>query len=141
MALFAAYRIYFLIASYVLTFGAGWMAHSWKTDSDRLAQLERGIERANDASQNLENANEQTRTVYRTITQQVDKLVDRPIYRDRCFDDLGLQLANAFLAGEFNEPMPEAPTTERRDRRDNNTPDRDRLADVLRVPQQTWGAR
>ncbi len=38
--------------------------------------------------------------IYRTITQTVDRLVDRPVYRNVCFDDDGLRCANAAIRGE-----------------------------------------
>lgn len=63
-----------------------------KTRAAMLAQ-------ANAAVATLEAQNAKTRVVYRTITEMVDKIVDRPIYRDRCFDDDGLRLANAALGG------------------------------------------
>lgn len=55
--------------------------------------------KANTASGGLEKDNAKTRTVYKTITQTVDKIVERPVYRNVCLDDDGLRSANAALAG------------------------------------------
>jgi hypothetical protein len=54
---------------------------------------------ADSAVASLETKNAATRVIYRTITQQVDKIVDRDVYRNVCFDDDGLRLANAALGG------------------------------------------
>ena len=37
--------------------------------------------------------------VYRNITREVEKVVERPVYRSVCFDDDGLRAANRALAG------------------------------------------
>lgn len=36
----------------------------------------------------------------KTIIREIEKVVDRPIYRNICIDDAGLSLANAALAGK-----------------------------------------
>lgn len=53
---------------------------------------------ANTASTQLETVREKTRTVFRTITQEVDKIVERPVYRNVCLDDDGVQRVNAAIA-------------------------------------------
>lgn len=52
---------------------------------------------ANTASQNLEKGNAKDRIRYRTITKTVDRYIDRPVYRNVCFDADGLRDANAAL--------------------------------------------
>lgn len=50
----------------------------------------------------LEQDRGKTRVIFRTIMEGVDHLVESPdhvIYRNACFDDDGLRLANAALAG------------------------------------------
>ncbi len=55
---------------------------------------------ANAAIQTLEQKNVAARVVYRTLTQNVDRIIDRPIYRDGvCLDMDGILLANAALGG------------------------------------------
>lgn len=75
---------------------------------DAAQQVEKAraamIAQADAAVATLETQNGKTRVVYRTITEMVDKIVDRPIYRDRCLDDDGLQLANAALGGVAAAP-------------------------------------
>lgn len=51
------------------------------------------------AAQQLEKARGEKRIVYRTITQSIDKYIDRPVYRNVCLDADGLRDANAALSG------------------------------------------
>lgn len=45
-----------------------------------------------------------TRTVqYKTITKTVEKLVDRPVYKNQCVDEQGLEVINKALSGGGNE--------------------------------------
>lgn len=86
----------------------------WKGWSDRAARAEVATSKvveqshqqavseltaANVPAAKLEQTNAQEKIVYRTITQQVDRIVDRPVYRDRCIDDDGLRIARAAIAG------------------------------------------
>jgi len=103
-----------LLASMVLAIllaGGGYYA-GWR-DRDNEAQIAAGrqIEQSHQqavaeqqpaivAAKQLEVANANERVIYQTITKQVDRVVDRPIYRDRCIDDDGLRLARAAIAGE-----------------------------------------
>lgn len=52
------------------------------------------------ASTELENQRVNTQIKYRTITRTVEKVVDRPIYRNVCFDDDGVRSANTALTGQ-----------------------------------------
>lgn len=44
------------------------------------------------------------KTTYATITRHVDRIVDRPVYRDVCLDADGLRDINAALAGTSIDP-------------------------------------
>ncbi len=55
------------------------------------------LDQADAAISTLETGNAKARVVYRTIRETVDKLVDRPVYLQSCFDDDGLRLVNAAL--------------------------------------------
>jgi len=51
-------------------------------------------------AEKLEVEDAKAKVVYRTITETVDRIVDRPVYRaGMCFDDDGVRAANAALAG------------------------------------------
>lgn len=71
---------------------AGMVAESVKRRATEAAT-------AHTAAALLENNHEKTRIVYRTITRSVDRLVERPVYRNVCLDDDGVREANAALAG------------------------------------------
>ena len=63
---------------------------------------------AQKASQDLEAIRGKTQIKYKTIVKEVEKLVDRPVYRATCLDADGLRLANSALAREItpsSEPI------------------------------------
>ena len=62
-------------------------------------QREKEAQRAAEAATELEKVKTKTKVVYRTITQEVDRVVEKPVYRDVCLDPDGLRLANAALVG------------------------------------------
>ncbi len=65
-----------------------------------IRETEIAMEAKEDAASGaLEQDREKARTVYRTITKEVDRVVEKPVYRDACFDPDGVRLANAALAG------------------------------------------
>lgn len=69
------------------------------------------ITQANTASTKLEIGNAQAKIIYKTITQTVDRVVERPVYLNTCLDPDGLQLANAALAGIAAGPPSEPAAT------------------------------
>ena len=65
------------------------------------AQRERDAKQASTAATKLEVSNVKAKVVYRTITREVDKIVEKEVYRHVCFDADGVRLANAALRGEI----------------------------------------
>ncbi|SRR5258708_24650110 len=69
-----------------------------------------------DQSGKVEGQHAQDKIVYRNITTEVEKIVDRPVYRAQCFDPDGLRDANAALTRarpDSRQPdglVPTAPT-------------------------------
>lgn len=53
----------------------------------------------NDIAAQLEQARHERKTVYRTITRDVEKVVTRDVYRNVCLDSDGVRLVNDALAG------------------------------------------
>ena len=51
--------------------------------------------------QELEAERAKSKIVYKTVTRQVDKIIDRPVYRNVCLDADGLRDANAALSGSL----------------------------------------
>lgn len=76
------------------------------------------IRQANDAATQLEKAHAKIEIKYRTITKEVEKVVDRPVYIGKCMDDDGLRLVNAALtrsspfAPKPTHPLPQPPHTQ-----------------------------
>ncbi len=97
-----------VLASYAGTYLYGRSAGS---DSVRLeweeanrVQRAREAATAAEAGLQLEAVREKTRVVYRTVTQSVDKYVDRVELRNVCLDPVGVCLANAAISG--TDPAP-----------------------------------
>lgn len=72
---------------------------------DKLVQSSQALKdveakKANTESVKLEGEDAKAKVVYRTITQVVDRVVERPVYRTACFDPDGLRAANEALAGK-----------------------------------------
>lgn len=127
-------RIYATAAAVVLAFVAGgWIGHrvtaaSYQADviaeqQARAEAVQQAAEQANKHAEELEKARAQREIVYRTITKEVDRIVDRPVYRNVCLDDDGLRVINEALAGapasagEPDAAMPGADAAGRQDGR------------------------
>lgn len=87
-----------LLAGLAIGFGGGWQLQSWRygaLEAKRLsAQVEAEKKRdksSYDASVNFEKGKTRVETVFQTITETVEKIVDRPIYRNVCLDPDGVQ--------------------------------------------------
>lgn len=65
------------------------------------AQAAKDLEnmKAFSASTKLETRNAEARIIYKTITETVDRIVERPVYSGVCVDSDGLRAINQALAG------------------------------------------
>ncbi len=92
-----------------------------KWDTAVADQRDKEQKQANVAVTKLESSNDKAKVVYRTITQSVDKLVDRPVYTNICLDPDGVRIANQALTGTLAAPakpdltVPRSATTVRWD--------------------------
>lgn len=96
--------------------GAGaWRVQSWRYEARDKARIEAQIELdrnnrkvAQSASEGFENDRAKTTTQYRTIEVEVEKIVERPIYRDHaCFDDDGMRALRSAIGATGNTGQPE----------------------------------
>lgn len=127
-------RIYAAIAgAVVLSLSSAWVGHrvtaaSYQSDIIKEQQaaaeaVAAAAKQANMQAEELEKARADREIVYRTITKQVDRIVDRPIYRSDCIDDDGLQSINEAFTGapaaasKPDAAMPKADAPGRQDRR------------------------
>lgn len=87
-----------------VAFSSAWIVQDWRyaaKEADRLeAQRER--ERANamtadKASEAHEEAKVAIQTEFKTIYQEVERVVEKPIYRNVCFDDDGMRQLRAAI--------------------------------------------
>lgn len=91
-----------------------WVDTSWETtagiergtktkqaewDEAKRVQREQEAKKIAEATTKQEVQREKIKTVYRTITKNVDRYIDRPVYRAACFDELGMRDINAALRG------------------------------------------
>lgn len=99
-------------------FAGGWKTQDWRygaIEAKRLsaiAEAEKKRDKASYvASVTFEKGRTQVETRYQTITETIEKIVDRPIYRNVCLDPDGLQaLRNAAAETATPEPSRTVPT-------------------------------
>ena len=93
-------------------FGAGWWLKGLQVKVSAVAQTKaqakadiQQAQRTSDAVQTHAQAQVQTEIRYVTVTKEVEKLVERPVYLERCMDDDGLRAINAQILG-FDSSKP-----------------------------------
>ena len=66
-----------------------------------LAEKQNAI---NQVSADYEKAKSEQRIKVETVTREVQKIIDRPVYQQFCFDDDGVSAINSLVAGNTGEP-------------------------------------
>ena len=99
-------------AALVLAFGTGWWLRGLQvkaaTVDQTKAQAQADVQQAQRTSTAVQqHAQTKTETEIRYVTtvKEVEKLVERPVYLERCMDDDGLRVLNAQILGT-NPPGP-----------------------------------
>lgn len=99
-----------------LAFGSAWKIQDWRHDAAELtrkedaAELVRLAARKSDvAAVSHEEFKERERVVYQTITETVDRIVERPVYRNVCLDTSGLRALADTIHGRADDPGQPAP--------------------------------
>ena len=87
-----------------VAFGGAWKIQDWRHDAAELARVtaqqeitQENARLANRAATGFEKDRTKNETRTRTITIEVDKIIDRPVYRNVCLDTDGLQLIAAAI--------------------------------------------
>ncbi|MGN1056970.1 MAG: hypothetical protein ACI4QS_09695 [Comamonas sp.] len=87
-------------------FGAGYWLRGLQVKAATVAQVQaqgkadiKQAERTSDAVQAHTQAQVKTEIRYVTVTKEVEKLVERPVYLQQCMDDDGLRALNAQILG------------------------------------------
>lgn len=93
-------------AALVLAFGAGWWLRGLQvkaaTVDQTKAQAQADVQQAQRTStavQQHAQTKTETEIRYVTVTREVEKLVERPVYLERCMDDDGLRVLNGQILG------------------------------------------
>lgn len=58
----------------------------------------------NKVSSDYEAEKSKQRVQVETVTREVQKIIDRPVYQQHCFDDTGMQLINSLITNDSSEP-------------------------------------
>ena len=80
---------------------SAWQVQSWRFDSKEKQRLESEAEirrmnkkRTSLAAEGLEKDKREIEIRYRTITKTVTKFIDRPVYKNTCLDQDGIDAIN-----------------------------------------------
>ena len=112
MALLPHPRLIAAGVALVLAFGTGWWLRGLQVKAATVDQTKaqaqadvKQAQRTSEAVQNHAKVKTETEIRYVTVTREVEKLVERPVYLERCMDDDGLRVLNAQILGT-NSPGP-----------------------------------
>lgn len=86
-----------LLAGLLSGFAGGWKVQAWRHDSAALAAQEQARETermrrqaANSAAGKHEQARERIRVQIETVREEVERVIEKPVYRNVCLDPDGL---------------------------------------------------
>lgn len=103
-----------------LAFGAGWQTRAWKAGADDAAQVRADASTARKQAANGDVAatrHEATRATLQrqdaVLVKEIERVVEKPVYRTECIDADGLRIIAAALSGAADpgEPAPAVPDT------------------------------
>ncbi len=105
-----------LIVGLAAGFAGAWNVQAWRADSAELKRTQAAktefLKREKEAyapSVAHEQFKQRERVVYEVITETVDKIIERPVYRNVCIDPDGLRSLNAAVRGSAAEPSQPRP--------------------------------
>ena len=75
-----------------------------KTEQQHLDALAEKQNAINQMSADYEKAKSEQRVRVETVTRTVQKIVERPVYQQHCFDADGVSAINSLVAGNTGEP-------------------------------------
>lgn len=90
--------------------GAQDVRAEWTRQANNVRKAEQA--KYQKAAEKKEQGDAQAKVVFRTITRTVDRIVEKPSYRNVCLDDDGLSVARAAIRGEIPDPgKPDKPVS------------------------------
>ena len=75
-----------------------------KLKEDQLVKLQDKQNEINKVSSDYEAEKSKQRVQVETVTREVQKIVERPVYLNSCFDDDGMQQLNSLIASGTSKP-------------------------------------
>ena len=106
MALLPHPRLIAAGVALVLAFGTGWWLRGLQVKAAMVKQTQaqaqadvKQAQRTSTAVQQHAQTKTETEIRYVTTVKEVEKLVERPVYLERCMDDDGLRVLNAQILG------------------------------------------
>ena len=75
-----------------------------KIEQKHLKALAERQNQINQVSADYEKAKSEQRIHVENVTREVQKIIDRPVYLNHCFDDDGLQQLNSLIASGASKP-------------------------------------
>ena len=105
------------IAGAAIAFGGAWQVQNWRYGAKEAARLsamaeaEKKRDKASyAAATTFEKGRTHVETVFQTITETVEVIVDRPVYRDTtCFDDDGVRSLRPSVEATATSPSGAVP--------------------------------
>jgi hypothetical protein len=73
-------------------------------EQKHLKALAAKQDQINKVSSDYEAEKSKQRVQVETVTREVQKIIDRPLYQQHCFDDTGVQLINSLITNDSSEP-------------------------------------
>lgn len=75
-----------------------------KIEQQHLKALAEKQNAINQVSVDYEKAKSEQRVQVETVTREVQKIIERPVYQQHCFDDDGVSAINSLITGDSSEP-------------------------------------
>lgn len=104
-------KIVGLMIVIVLAFGGGWTVRGWKesqskldTLNEQVAAMEASNKRMSEAAGKLETRLSELRKHEKVLRDEIQKILDRPVYSVECVDSDGLLLVEAARTGKPTKP-------------------------------------
>ncbi|EOR06033.1 hypothetical protein [Acinetobacter tandoii] len=73
-------------------------------EQKHLKALAAKQDQINKVSADYEAEKSKQRVQVETVTREVQKIIDRPVYQQHCFDDDGVSAINSLIANDSSEP-------------------------------------
>ncbi|MGQ9375466.1 hypothetical protein ACUM6W_16785 [Acinetobacter tandoii] len=73
-------------------------------EQKHLKALAAKQDQINKVSSDYEAEKSKQRVQVETVTRKVQKIIDRPVYQQHCFDDDGVSAINSLIANDSSEP-------------------------------------